>query len=688
MIAEMKKDKPMIHLILLSLLIKIICMGVFSSDYQNKMFMPFINDWIESCSYGFINPYEQYFEKNIHINFPYPSFMLATMTLGGLLSNLVSGISVIGGRILFKLPLLIFDYIGFIYLVKIFPQKIRSCCYIYLFSPIILYAIYMHGQLDIIPMNLLLVALYYLAEKDDKKSFIISAVMTGLALLSKLHILAIIPLLLIYIYRRYGLHKTGIYLMTVSGILVAGILPFYGQGFLEGVVFNSEQSTLFSLRIFYDELEVYVSLFAIVMIYLHIFTMHNINRELLFGFCGMLFGVFLSLCAPMPGWYVWMVPFLSIFILNVDLRNDSVLGSSALQISYLVYFVFLHNRPGVTDLYFLEMDCSFLKIDNIVIKNCGFTVLTATLLYMIYLMYKFGITKNKNYYFTDKSFVIGVCGDSASGKTTIQDSLSNLFKESVFLGLEGDGDHKWERGDKNWEFYTHMDPKANYLYRQAADIRKLKNGQATKRVVYDHETGKFTQSAIVYPKRFISISGLHTFYLPQMRDILDLKIFMEADEELRCKWKMERDMGKRGHSKEEILAQIQSRYEDVKKYIVPQKEYADIIISYFIEKFDEFKIGMKMHIDTQIDCENIVFMLQEQGVAVTYEFSEDFRYQVIEYHPADDKVNVSMDFEKILLEAIDYVYDITSEQFNITDICDGIQKLFLLKAISTKLRGG
>lgn len=688
MIESLKKDRQLVIITIAAIMLKLIAMGLFSSDYQNKMFEPFIDTWISNWFTGDFNPYQYYYDNSLDFNFPYPAVMLFTMTGGELLCRLFADAPLFVHNILFKLPLLIFDFIGYIYLVKMFPERARKCCYAYMYSPITFYAVFMHGQLDIIPMVILFVSIYYLSYKENRLSFILSAVLLSFAVLAKLNIVAAIPLILLYIYKRHGGIKACGYTLIMTMTVLAGFYIFYGEGFENGVVFNNEQLTLFSLYFPYGVLKLYLSLLAIVIIYLFIFNINIINRDLLYGFCGTIFAVFLTLCVPMPGWYVWIVPFVSVFIVRVNLRFDSVIYSLAMHICYLIYFVFFHFKNGICDLYFLNISCSFLKVNNPVLRNISFTLLTGTLLYLIFLIYKFGITQSGYYRFRNKSFVIGICGDSGTGKSTLQELFSGMFKTNNILCIEGDGDHKWERGNENWKDYTHLDPKANYLYRQAMDIIKLKNGQDVKRVNYDHSTGKFTNSETIHTKKFIIFSGLHTLYLPQLREVIDLKIYMEAEEDLRLLWKMNRDSSLRGHSEEEIIQQIRLRYEDAAKFIVPQRDYADIIIHYFIDGLDPMLIGIRMYINTKIDIEPIVDILCDMGVSLSYEFSEDFTYQIAVYHPSEDNVSRKIDFERLASEIIDNKYDITNKQCEVLNIGEGLQKLVILKAVSAKLMEG
>lgn len=683
---QQKKINSAVIAVIAGVILKIALMGLFSSDYQNVMFEPFIESWFSGIAEGNLNPYQTYYEKGLHIDFPYPAIMLFIMSTGKLLCNIFAEAPLFIHNILFKLPLLLFDLLGYFCLTRLFPDKKSLCAGIYFFSPITLYSVYMHGQLDIIPMSLIMVAIYLVSGKNTRSRFIASSVFIVLAFLSKFHIAAIIPLIVIYVAKRYNRLSALLYALSVCVLSALGILLFFGDGFINGVVFNNELSTLFALSFPYNNLSLYISLCVLAFIYIYILNLNIINRDLLFGFSGTIFAVFLALCVPMPGWFVWVVPFVSFFMLSVNCKAKSLVSFILLQVFYIVYFVFFHIKKNVCDLYFLDMDCSFLKSDNELLRNISFSLLICSLGYMIFLIYKFGIASNGAFSFHDKSFVIGICGDSSVGKSTLQDNMLRFFHKGHLLLIEGDGDHRWERNSENWNEFTHLDPKANYLYRQAMDIEKLKRGQAVQRVDYDHSTGKFTRSKLIFPRRFISISGLHTFYLPQLRDKLDLRIFIDSDEELRCLWKLDRDSSSRGRTKESILEQIESRRKDAVKYIHPQRQHADIVIEYVIDNREPLQVGMKIYVSTKIDIEPIVDILRANGVFISYDFSDDYNYQIVEYHCPADTPESEVDFYNIADKVIEHGYELIDKPFEATDISDGIRNLIILKAISVKMK--
>ena len=190
---------------------------------------------------------------------------------------------------------------------------------------------------------------------------------------------------------------------------------------------------------------------------------------------------------------------------------------------------------------------------------------------------------------------IAVTGDSGSGKTTITKILKNIFNNSFIL--ECDRYHKWERDDINWKNYTHLNPEANFITKMENDVFDLKIGNNIYQIDYDHKTGRFTDKELIESKENIIVCGLHSLYIPD--NILNLKIYMDTDDNLRIYWKIKRDIIKRGYTIEKIYEQIINRKIDFDKYIKIQREKADIIINFYTDsKFDinKFDINFEPNI--------------------------------------------------------------------------------------------
>jgi uridine kinase len=194
--------------------------------------------------------------------------------------------------------------------------------------------------------------------------------------------------------------------------------------------------------------------------------------------------------------------------------------------------------------------------------------------YLDIVLYKFLNTSHLNYQLIEieyklilsKCNVIAIAGDSGSGKSTLLKVLEPVFgNQDNVLTLETDRYHK---------------PYANHLEKMYEDVYDLKIGNEIYQVDYDHRTGKFTQKEKIVSKKNVIICGLHTMYDDKIKDIIDIKIYLDTDRNLIKKWKIQRDVNERGYSMEKVLKQIEFRERDYEEYISKQKENADIIINF------------------------------------------------------------------------------------------------------------
>lgn len=680
------------NFIIIVIAIKLLCMGLFSSEYQTNMFMPFVKNFLSGTSDG--NPYQYFFEHSLNSSFPYPPLMLLIESFGGSLVWLAEQIgisSVFIHNILFKLPNLIFDFLGLFFLMKMYPQKRKYIGVLYFASPIILYSTYMHGQLDIIPTVLFFGAIYCLL-RTDKNYFYWSIFILSIALLTKFHLFAALPIIFFYISKKYGIKRLLYAIGIISGMLLAVTVPFWSEGFIQNVVFNSEQAVLTKVFVPILNVKIFIPILALVLVYFYFFITNSINKDLLMSFCSLIFSLFLILVPPMPGWFVWIVPFVTIFFVKMkqnQAKNATIFVM--LNLFYCIYFIFFKDTGNV-DLYFLNSSLASIKNHNETLSNVVFTLLEGLLIYSVYLMYHFGVLSNAFYKRKDTPFTIGITGDSGSGKTTQLKMLENVLGKRNLQYIEGDGDHRWERGDKEWSQYTHLNPKANFIYRQAMDVSLLRKNTTVERTEYDHDKGIFTHGHKIKPNRFIVVCGLHTFYLPQMRDNLDLKIYMDTDENLRRFWKLRRDTASRGYTEEKIIVQMNDRMEDARKFIHPQRSYADFHVRYFDDhlpdKYDknyQEKIDLEITMSASIDLEPMVEILSKYGLNISYDFAEDLAKQKIRFSNIDN-VNGLIPFNQIADTFIPQLDEITTEKINSENIADGLISLLLLLLISEKYR--
>lgn len=669
------------------IVVKIILMGLFSSDYQNLMFIPFVN-----CFLAGQNPYEFYYQNGLINSFPYLPLMLFIESIGGGYLKLLSVEAVFLRNIIFKIPLLLCDIVSYFILRKM-NVRYKYAIIFYFCSPIIFYSTYVHGQLDIIPTAIFLVSIYFLINWKKDRNLVLYSLFVALAIACKSHILAALPILFFYISKKKN-YIVAIESLIISFLIVVAVsLPFFGDGFINTVLLNKEQSVLTLVNIDYGQLVLALPIVVLTIVYLNVYDLNYFNKDLLISMLSMLFSIFLICVSPMPGWYVWIVPLYALYFAIVDESKYKVMTLYALfNVLYIVFFIFLHQTDYV-DIYFLEKSLQSLKINNITLTTIVFTIMVGTLCVIVYKIYNFGIASNMLYKRRGNSFVIGIAGDSGAGKSKLLEKIENLFgTERDILFIEGDGDHRWARNDDNWEQYTALNPQANYLYKQADNIRDLKRGNHVLRRDYDHNTGRFTHSKRVDSKKYIVLCGLHSLYLPALRDELDLKIFMDTDNELRNYWKIQRDTQTRGYSKEAIVKQIEKRIPDAEKYIYPQKEYADLVITYFDNTLkscyeDDHKVALsvKFTFGLNVDVEPLTNVFYECGINTKHIICDDFLHQILEFDALD--IDEYIDFEKIAEKIVPQYEDFFTYSPKWGERAEGIIQIVLLYMISLKMKG-
>ena len=650
-------------------LLKIILLFIFSSEYNSLLFKPFVDSFINN---GLINPWQFYLENNLNLNsFPYHSLMLLILAPFALLSNLFDI------EALFKLPLLFADLSILYVLLKSFPYKEKSVFLFYFLNPIIIYSIYIHSQLDIIPTAILLYGTYLLML--NKYNY--SSVMFGLALSTKIHVIVTLPLIFFYLYKIEKVKVAFKYLAISLIIFLLFDLPFlFSDGFIQMVLLNPKQSLLFDSLYNIGSVNIIVPIAAISMIYLHFFNQKKVNNDLLYFYFGILFVVIIFFVYSGSAWYVWMVPFVSMYFIQNNNNKSRILYIS-FSLVYLVFFIFFYKSEYI-DILFLGNEVN-IKIDNDGLGDVIFTFIEVLLVSIIYAFYKYGI-KSNSIYKKHLNLTIGIGGDSGVGKTTFLDNLQDLLGNKL-LQIEGDGEHKWERGDENWKKFTHLDPKANHIHKQSEAINSLKNNETIYRSDYNHINGKFSGLKKISPKEFICISGLHPFYLPKLRKNIDFKIYIDTEESIRRHWKILRDTKDRGYSIPKIIEQIESRMEDAKKYIYPQKEFADMIIKYYPintfnlgEQNESVKLGLKITFDANIFMDDI---FSDLNCHFKWDYNIDLKTQYIEI-----ETSPLQSFEKTAMKSIENISEIISLDIKWKTGYEGLVQLISLKMISEKLK--
>ncbi len=183
------------------------------------------------------------------------------------------------------------------------------------------------------------------------------------------------------------------------------------------------------------------------------------------------------------------------------------------------------------------------------------------------------------------TYIIGVAGDSGSGKSTFTDGLRHLFGDRLVSTLTLDDYHLYDREERRIRTITPLDPDANDLVGLEQDLRVLKEGRTVRKKIYNHTTGTFEGPVEFHPSRILILEGLHTLYTAGLRGLIDFSLYVDPAPDVKREWKVKRDTGKRGYSEEEVMEEIRQRQSDYRQFIEPQREYADALIRIAFSRF-------------------------------------------------------------------------------------------------------
>jgi phosphoribulokinase len=199
-----------------------------------------------------------------------------------------------------------------------------------------------------------------------------------------------------------------------------------------------------------------------------------------------------------------------------------------------------------------------------------------------------------------RPIILGVVGDSAAGKTTITRGLVRILGEENVAHICTDDYHRYDRRQRAEYGITPLHPDCNYLDMIAQHMAHLRDGEPILKPVYRHQDGSFGPPVYVKPERFTLIEGLLGYYLPEMREIYDVRVFLNPPEELRRKWKVQRDCSRRNYTTDEVLAELDRREPDSESFIRPQRRWADMLVSFLPTDRDGDGDGDQTHLDAEL----------------------------------------------------------------------------------------
>jgi phosphoribulokinase len=181
----------------------------------------------------------------------------------------------------------------------------------------------------------------------------------------------------------------------------------------------------------------------------------------------------------------------------------------------------------------------------------------------------------------DHPVILGIVGDSAAGKTTLTSGIAAILGADRVACICSDDYHRYGRQERAARGLTALHPDCNHLDILEQHLRLLRQGQPILKPVYDHRDGSLAAPEYIEPKPYVIVEGLLGYHTRPMRECYDVKLYLEPPEELRRKWKIRRDMAKRGYGREQVLRQIAEREPDTQAFIRPQRTFADIVVTFY-----------------------------------------------------------------------------------------------------------
>ena len=177
--------------------------------------------------------------------------------------------------------------------------------------------------------------------------------------------------------------------------------------------------------------------------------------------------------------------------------------------------------------------------------------------------------------------VIGIAGGTGSGKTTLMKNIIQRFGGAVTVLSH---DNYYKRHDElpleEREKLNYDEPDALETDLMARHLEQLRRGEAIDCPVYDFTVHNRSNEIIrVVPQRVIIVEGILIFENEPLRNLMDIRIFVDTDADIRLCRRIKRDVNKRGRTLESVLLQYQQTVKPMhEKYVEPSKRFADVVV--------------------------------------------------------------------------------------------------------------
>ncbi|HYE91896.1 MAG TPA: hypothetical protein VEA38_12785 [Terriglobales bacterium] len=587
--------------------LKLVLGALLGSHFLTQLFVPFLTLAVGRPGES---PWRLAAEAGIPNAFPYGPVMYYVMAaprwivapLLGPDPRVVTSLHLLAARV----PLLVADGAILWLLLRRLGTPARRTLLLWWASPLVLYVSYVHGQLDLIPTAMLLGALVLL---DGGRPLVAGAVL-ALGMAAKSHLVIALPFMAIFAARAHGLAAgAGLTAVALATYALALFPWVFDPGFRAMVFGSDEHGRMFAVaQPFGAGLRVLLAPLAIWLLLLRFAMQRQPTRETLFMFLGLAYVVTIALVPAAHGYYIWPLPFVIYFF--AARARDSLAPVWAFNGAALAFLMLgrdstlLASAPpwAAAAVAPTALLARAAGIDAALLDSLLFTLLQGAVIVLALMMYRHGVSSRIIRHDRRRPTLIGIAGDSGSGKHTLRDALADVLGGERLVTVNGDDVHRWERGHPMWKVVSHLDPSGNDLFMQLRHAEALDDGQIVSRVRYDHATGRFTEPQDLSPRDYVVFVGLHPFYLKRMRELLDVKIYLDTDEALRVRWKVQRDVARRGYPADAVLQEIERRAPDAERHVRPQRDVADLIVRHYVppDARAETDVGVELQMSNDV----------------------------------------------------------------------------------------
>lgn len=185
-------------------------------------------------------------------------------------------------------------------------------------------------------------------------------------------------------------------------------------------------------------------------------------------------------------------------------------------------------------------------------------------------------------YATNLIMIIGICGGTGSGKTTVANRILESVSADEVVFIQQDLYYRnlkdMPLDYRNAANFDHPDALDNDLL--ANHLKKLSAGEPVELPVYDFRTHtRLPSTTPIEPKRIVILEGILIFAEPRLRELMDIKVFVDTPDDIRFIRRLRRDIAERGRTLDSVIEQYVNTVRPMHiQFVEPSKRYADVII--------------------------------------------------------------------------------------------------------------